>query len=303
MRNLTPTREHENRAEGIVGVVAAVAAWGFGPIFIKLIGLPGLTLVTYRLWLGFAVMALFTLVTRRRITGDDVRRAALGGALFGGNVMFFVNAIKHTSVADASLITALAPVLILVAAGPMFGEKVAFRDLVLTAVILAGVGLVVIGSSGSPEWSVLGDVLAVGALITWAAYFVATKRARLTMGTAEYQTVVMLVASLVATPYALLAGAQFVKPGSDDWFWLALFVVVPGAVGHGIMSWSHRYVDVSVSSLIVVAQPVVSAVAAAVFLDEGLGALQLLGGGIVLVAIGVLVHGHRPLEAQIVEAE
>ena len=300
---MATTIHRENRAEGIAGVVAAVAAWGFGPIFIKLIGLQGLTLALYRLWLGFGVMALVAVVTGRRISGDDARTAALGGFLFGINVTFFVSAIKHTSVADASLITALAPVLILVAAGPMFGERIAFRDLVLTAVILGGVGLVVIGSSGRPEWSVLGDVLAVGALVSWAAYFVATKKARIKMGTVEYQTVVMLTASLVVTPYVLLSGSELVRPGSDDWFWLVLFVLVPGAVGHGLMSWSHRYVDVSVSSLIVVAQPVVSALAAAVVLDEALGALQLLGGAVVLIAIGVLVRGHRPLEARLVAAD
>jgi drug/metabolite transporter (DMT)-like permease len=300
---MATTIHRDNRAEGIVGVVAAVAAWGFGPIFIKLIGLQGLTLALYRLWLGFGVMAIVAVVSGRRISRDDARTAALGGFLFGINVTFFVSAIKHTSVADASLITALAPVLILVAAGPMFGERVAFRDLVLTAVILAGVGLVVIGSSGRPEWSVLGDLLAVGALVSWAAYFVATKRARIRMGTVEYQTVVMFIASVVVTPFVLLSGTALARPGSDDWFWLLLFVFVPGAVGHGIMSWSHRYVDVSVSSLIVVAQPVVSALAAAVVLGESLGALQLLGGAIVLVAIGVLVHGHRPLEARLVAAD
>lgn len=300
---MATTVHRENRAEGIAGVVAAVAAWGFGPIFIKLIDLQGLTLALYRLWLGFLVMAVVLTVTGRRITRVDARTAALGGVLFGVNVMFFVSAIKHTSVADASLITALAPVLILVAAGPMFGERIAFRDLVLTAVILAGVALVVIGSSGQPQWSLLGDLLAVGALVSWAAYFVTTKRARISMGTVEYQTIVMLVASLVVTPYVLVSGPELSQPGADDWFWLALFVLVPGAVGHGLMSWSHRYVDVSVSSLIVVAQPVVSSLAAAVFLDEGLGALQLVGGAIVLVAIGLLVHAHRPLEADLVEAE
>ncbi len=303
MSTTTSARARENRAEGVAGVVAAVAAWGFGPIFIKLIELPSLTLALYRLWLGFAVMAAVAVATARRITREDARTAAAGGLLFGANVTFFVSAIKHTSVADASLITALAPVLILVVAGPMFGERIAFRDLVLTAVILGGVGLVVLGSSGSPEWSILGDLFAVGALVSWAAYFVATKRARIRMGTVEYQTVVMLTASLVVTPYVLLSGAEWVQPGGDDWLWLALFVLVPGAVGHLLMSWSHRYVDVSTSSLIVVAQPVVSAVAAAVVLGESLGTLQLLGGATVLVAIGVLIRGHRPLEARLVAAD
>jgi drug/metabolite transporter (DMT)-like permease len=300
---MTDTIRREGRVQGVFGVVAAVAAWGFGPIFIKLISLEELTLVLYRVWLGCGVMVVVLLATGRRISWRDIRIAGAAGLCFGVNVTFFITSLKHTSVADASLITALAPVLILVAAGPLFGERVTSRDLSLTAVIIAGVVLVVIGSSGKPQWSGLGDLLAVGALVSWAAYFIATKQARATLGTIEFQMIAMMGAIAVVTPFALLSGAPLQAPRGDDWLWLPAFVLLPGAVGHLLMSWSHRYVPVSVSSLIVVGQPVVSALSAAVFLHESLGPLQLFGGAVVLAAIGVLVRTHRPLEAEIVDAE
>ena len=280
----------------VAGVVWAVVAWGFGPIFVKLIVMPGLTLAMYRLWLGFALMVVLALVSGRRILWSEMPVATFAGALFGINVAFFFTSLKHTSVADASLITALAPVLILVVAGRMFGERPGARDYLLTAVVIGGVALVVVGASGRPEWSAFGDLLAVGALVSWAAYFVATKRARATLGTLQYQTGVLLGAALVVTPIALIARTPIVAPRGDDWFWLGMFVLVPGAIGHLLMSWSHRYVDVSLSSLIVVAQPVVSALAAAVVLHEGLDGLQLLGGAVVLAGIAAVVHGHRRIE-------
>ncbi|MBA3653766.1 MAG: EamA family transporter [Actinobacteria bacterium] len=300
---MTTTARRTTSAEGIAGVAAAVAAWGFGPIFVKLIDLPGLTLALYRLWLGLGVMAVSMVVTRRRITLAELRIAATGGVLFGVNVSFFFTALKHTSVADASLITALAPVLILVVAGPLFGERLHARDLALTATVIGGVILVVLGSSGRPEWSGFGDLLAVGALVSWAAYFVASKRARVHLGTLQYQTGVMLGAALFVTPVALISGTALRAPVGGDWAWLAAFVLLPGAIGHTVMSWAHRYVDVSVSSLVVVAQPVVSALAAAVFLDESLGALQLIGGAIVLLTIAAVVRSHRPLAPDGLPAE
>ncbi|HZN13491.1 MAG TPA: DMT family transporter [Acidimicrobiales bacterium] len=300
---MTDVARHETQARGTLGVVAAVAAWGFGPIFVKLIEMPGLTLALYRLWLGFAVMVIVMACAGRRMTWLDLKTSGACGALFGVNVSFFFTALKHTSVADASLITALAPVLILVVAGPLLGERLRARDIGLTAVVIAGVALVVLGSSGQPEWSLLGDGLAVGALVSWAAYFVATKRARATMATLEYQTGVLFGAALVATPVALLSGSPLVAPHGDDWIWLLAFVLLPGAIGHLLMSWSHRFVDVSVSSLIVVAQPVVSALAATVVLHERLGALQLAGGAVVLAAIASVVRDHRRLEADLVAAD
>ena len=65
------------------------------------------------------------------------------------------------------------------------------------------------------------------------------------------------------------------------------------------MSWAHRYVDVSLSSLIVVAQPVVSTLAAAVFLDETLNALQVGGVVVALLGIAAVIRSHRALEADL----
>ena len=294
---------HTTRAEGVAGVVAAVLLWGIGPILIKSIELPGLTMALYRVWLGFAVFLVVALFGGRRLTRDELRTAFGAGLIFGVNVAFFFTALKHTSVADASLITALTPVLILVVAGPLFGERVTARDVGLTAVVLGGVVLVVLGSSGSPEWSLFGDLLAVGALVTWAAYFIASKRARRRLGALEFQVGAMLGAGVIMTPLVLLSGSDLALPQGDDWVWLALFVLVPGAMGHLVMSWAHRFVDVSVSSLIVVAQPVVTTLAAAFLLDESLGALQLLGGAIVLGSVAMVVRTHRSAETEMLPAD
>jgi drug/metabolite transporter (DMT)-like permease len=49
----------------------------------------------------------------------------------------------------------------------MFGERIARRDIVLAAVALAAVFVVVIAGSGSSEWSLAGDLLAVLSTLVW----------------------------------------------------------------------------------------------------------------------------------------
>jgi drug/metabolite transporter (DMT)-like permease len=170
-----------------------------------------------------------------------------------------------------------------------FGERVGVREVALTALAVGGVALVVIGSSGTPVWSMRGDLLAVGALFTWAGYFVASKKARAELSALEYMSGVMGVAAIVVTPLVLVSGQPLGHLHGGDWLLLAGFVLVPGAGGHLLLSWAHRYVDVSMSSVIVVAAPVLSSLAAVVVLGESLGPLQVLGGLVVLVAIAVLV--------------
>ena len=110
------------------------------------------------------------------------------------------------------------------------------------------------------------------------------------MGAIEYMTGVMLIAAVVFTPYALLTSDDLGSLHGTDWLWILFIVLVPGAGGHVVMGWAHKYVDVSVSSLMTLGVPVVSAIAAWWWLDEGMSAGQLVGGAIVLGALAAIVR-------------
>jgi drug/metabolite transporter (DMT)-like permease len=103
----------------------------------------------------------------------------------------------------------------------------------------------------------------------------------------------LLVAALVATPIVLLSGESLGGVHGDSRVWLALFVLVPGAGGHLLINWAHRFVDVTISSVIVVGLPVVAALLALVFLDEPLGPLEILGGVVVVACVAAIASRPR----------
>jgi len=79
-------------------------------------------------------------------------------------------------------------------------------------------------------------------------------------------------------------------------------VLGPGMVGHGFITWAHHYVDVSVTSTLTLASPVVAIIGAWLIYSESLTAVQIAGAIAVLAALGVLVHGQRGARAQAAEA-
>jgi drug/metabolite transporter (DMT)-like permease len=158
----------------------------------------------------------------------------------------------------------------------------------LTGVSLIGVVLVVIGSSGTPIWSLEGDLLAVGALLAWTTYWLVSKHVRRDVPAIDYMTAVTITAAVVVTPVALLSGESFAIRW-QDWLWLLLFVA--GAQGgHSLLAWSHAQVDVTISSLLILAEPVISAVAALLILGEPLPALSIGGGFLTVVAVGSVIR-------------
>lgn len=278
-----------------LAVAAAVTAWGFGGIMVKLASFEGVALSFYRLWLGFAVMFLILHLMRRPLSVTAVRAALPGGLLFGVNVAMFFTGIKLTTVANATLVSALQPALVLLVAGAWFSERVGLREVFWTGVSFAGVVVVILGSAGAPAWSPIGDLLAVGALFTFTGYFLVSKRIRSSVDPVQYVAAIQFIAAVVVTPIALVTGPRnLVAGGPIDWLWMVMIVLVSGLGGHLLVNWAHRYVDVSISSLLMLGVPIVAALGAWAVLAEPLGPLQILGGLIALAAIVVIVRTHEP---------
>jgi drug/metabolite transporter (DMT)-like permease len=287
---------------GASAVLSAVLIWSFTNTLIKLSPLQPLTFAVHRLWLGSLILLATLYATGRRLSWRTIRASAPGGALLGIEIAFFFSAIKHTSIADVAVISALQPALVLLVAGRLFGEVVGRRELALTAVSLGGVVLVTVGSAGTPAWSLGGDLLAAGSLLAWTSYFLVSKHARSSVPALDYMAVVMVAATVVVAPLAVVSGQPIGGVAVSDLATLLLFVAGASA-GHLLVAWAHSSVDVSVSSLIMLAQPVLSSLTALLILGEPLAPLTVVGGVIVIASLAAILGATSPAEPGDIEAE
>jgi drug/metabolite transporter (DMT)-like permease len=280
---------------GIAAVLVADVCWGLGNIFVKLADTPAISFAFYRLWGGFAVYAAACVVSRQPITRRALVASAPGGLAFGAYMVALYTALRATSVADVTIIGALQPALVLLVAGPLFGERVSARDVALTIAAMGGVVLVVLGSTGTPAWSLRGDLFAVVSLLAFTGFWLATKhaRSRSGVGALPYVTIASLIGSLVVTPLALTADGGLAVPHGSDWLWLVLTVLLPGTIAHFLAAWGTRFVEVWRSSLIQLGVPLVSVAAAWVALDERLGALAIIGAMVVIAALAAVIVATR----------
>lgn len=280
------------RTAGIVAVSVTTVVWGSVGVLIKTTSISGLTFAMYRLWAGVLVHLVALLVVRRKLSWATFKACAPGGVLFALDISLGFSAVKLTAIANAAIIGALAPIMILFAAGRLFGERVGRREAWLAAVSFGGVVVVAVGASGSPAWSPIGDALALASTFSWTAYWLFSKRARAAVSALEYMTSVMLAGAVAVTPVALLVGGWPPStPDASDWVVLVIVTLVPGMTGHLLVAWSHRHVEAWLSALITQCAPVVSAVTAYVVLGEPLNALMIVGGAVVLTATALVIVG------------
>jgi drug/metabolite transporter (DMT)-like permease len=267
--------------------------WSVGNVLIAGIPMNGLAIGTYRLGLGAAVYTAILYAQGGRLTRRAFTLGWKGGLAFGIDIAAFFLAVRSTSVAIAVTLSALQPVVIAGFAAAMFGERIHRRHIVGTAVALPAVALVAFGAGGDSPHSLFGDVMAVVALLAWAAYFIASKRARQELATMEYMTVLNIVGFLTVLALAIPSGALVGSEGELTWE-VALAIVavlaLPGS-GHIVINWAHAHTTLMLSSLATLAMPVISTLAAAVFLDQSVTSAQVIGIVVVLATLAYVVIG------------
>ncbi|WP_436795269.1 DMT family transporter [Actinospongicola halichondriae] len=276
---------------GIAATGLAVTIWGAASVLVKSIdGIDGVGISFYRLLFGTVLLSAVYLATGARFSRRMLWLCIPGGIAFGLDILLFFSALRETSTANATVIGALQPILLLPIGIRMFGESVDRRVMAFSFVAVAGTAVVVFGGSGLPQWSPYGDLLATGALCTWTAYFVASKSARKELGALQYFTGLTVVAFVIVTPYTFVSGAD-VSPGDgSDWMAIIAVTVFSGALGHVLLNWSHGRVPLQVMSLLTLLVPVVATVGAVLFLDEPVDGLQWVGMAVVLAALAVVAR-------------
>ena len=112
----------------------------------------------------------------------------------------------------------------------------------------------------------------------------------------------LLGAAVAVTPVAVVGSDDLFTISGWDWFWLAMMVLVPSTIGHGLMNWAQRYVDVTISSLMTLANPVVTTIGAWLVYDQvAQRACRSLGAAVVMLSLAGIVLAHHRLDVVVAE--
>jgi drug/metabolite transporter (DMT)-like permease len=273
-----------------VGVLAVSAA----AIFIRLADAPALAVAIWRNALGALVLLPVALYRRDTFPqGRVLRIGVASGVALGAHFGFWISSLDYTSVAASVVLVCTQPVFVAILAYLVFGERTS--SLSFFGILVALAGTVVIASDGSVgSATFFGNALAVIGAVAVAVYVLIGRSLRTTgVGVLPYSIVVYTSAATTLVPAALYGSVPLWGYSGETWFWLWAVTLGPQILGHTVLNWALRYVEASIISGTILAEPVVSALLAWLILSERPGLATLLGGAVVLVGLSLLLRGYR----------
>jgi drug/metabolite transporter (DMT)-like permease len=268
------------------------------PIFVKAADATSSAVLAFRMVFAVPIALVFFFKEGSKINKRLLIQAILPGFLFFLATSSGYASFQKTSIANAMLISQLAPIIVMFSAPFLFKESLEWRRVVLAIVALGGAAFVVFGGSTSESGSLIGDGLAVINCITWACYLLIVKRRR-DEGVMlwAFLAPVMFWAALFSVLFGVLIRQSLSVSGLFNWTMIMSLAVI-SIVAHGLLTWAQQRLDAAVASLFLLAMPVVSAAAAWIVFNEVLAITQIVGGFIVissLVAVSLLSNKNRKL--------
>ena len=177
--------------------------------------------------------------------------------MIGFNVFFFL-ALQTTSAVNASLIMALSPLLTVIVAYFVLGDRPTLLQLIALPVSLGGVTVVVLGA-GVEHGSLVGDALMFMASLLWAFYNVAVRKSLPRDASATANILgTMIVGSVGLTLFSLGAGTGLPLPGPHVGFYLLVLSLGGGLAAYYLWNAGVRKIGAGPASVFINLVPVAS---------------------------------------------
>ncbi|MDO8297769.1 MAG: DMT family transporter [Caulobacter sp.] len=283
-----------SRALPFVALILGACAIGFVPNLVRLADTGPAAAGFWRMALSLPILLPMMLRDGRGLALRPSNASLLAGLFFAGDLAFWHYGIRYTSVANATVLANLSPVVVTAVAWFAFKERPGRVFLTGLVLALSGAWTMAAAAQGGRPGALLGDLLSVTTALWYGLYFIAMRQARQGEGAGR----AMFWSTAGAVPILLVVAIALGEPLAPASMggWLAcLGLAVAHVTGQGAIAWALGRLPTATASVVVLAQPVVAAIVAFFLFREILTPLQMAGG--VLTLIGVVIAQRAPIVA------
>ena len=270
-----------------VQLIIGALLFSTGGVAIKAATLTGWQVSCFRSLLGGFVILLVIPRARQGLTW----RSLVVAVPFAATFTLFTLANKLTTAANAMFLQETAPFYVLLLGPLLLGERIVRRDLAFMAALVAGLVLI-LGSVREPLDTApnpqLGNLLGALTGVAWALTLTGLRwlASRTGSGRDQPETAVVagcLLAAAAAGFFALPLGST----SSLDWLVIAYLGVFQIGLAYFFVTRSMRRLPVIEVSLLLLVEPAFTPVWAWLVLAENPGTPAILGGAVIILAIGL----------------
>jgi len=206
-------------------------------------------------------------------------------------------AVELTSIANTAILMNLSPIFVALLSYLFLNKKIGLYKLQALGLSIIGACFLVFDDNAMVEFSVqsmIGDLLAVNSALFYAIYLLLLKSLRDYLSSHQIIIWNSLTCALLLVPVALISSSQILPTTLEGWIVIALLALISQLLGHGLMAYALKHVDVTLACISTLARPVVAILIGFFLFDEKLALSQCVG--VVTVLAGIWLYSHLMAE-------
>lgn len=277
----------------LIALLLATFALGFAPILVRLCENVGPSTIAF--WrmifaIPFLTLGWFFLPKATSHILQPVNHRAylllgIAGISFAFDLIVWNYALGITTVANATLFVNFAPLFVALLSWIIFRRMLSVRILIGMMLAILGGMLLVLPNFNTEESTIIGDSLCILAAFFYGIYLLSVQEARAYFSTFAIMTLTSIITGITAFFAIFLFNESLFTNTVTNWQILFAIAFVVQVVGQTLIAYSLATLPATISSIILLLQPGISAIVAMFLFDEYLVILQWIGMFIVVVGI------------------
>ena len=260
-----------------VSLILGLISFAFAPVLVRFAGnVSPLALATWRT--VFAALILFPFWMTKRLKKEKTKSVSrkemllgiFAGLCLGVHFTFWIASLRYTSVASASVLVTVHPIILIVVESLLFHESFSRWSWGGVFVAFGGSALLAYAdksvTSGFPH-PLLGDALAFTAALVFAVYFLIGRKLRQKYEWLDYVFLVYSWAAATCFVLSMIIGVNLRVNATVIMMALGL-ALGPQIMGHGSMNFSVKYISPTLLSTLVLTEPLLATLLAYLIFNE-----------------------------------
>lgn len=256
-----------------VSLAAGLITFGLAAILVRIADADPIAVVMVRTVGAFLLLLPFYWTRpasqRTPFSGRDGYLFATAGICLGLHFTLWTASLSYTSVASASVLVCIHPIILIIAERLFFKSR--FATGVWLGVVTAFVGSIMLGltdqTSSIGSNPALGNTMAFLAATSFVVYILIGQELRKKAGWLEYIFPVYTWSAIFCVTVFVFSGFPM---GEGSSFWLASIALAlgPQLIGHGSMNYAIKYIQPTMLSMSILVEPILATIAAIILFSE-----------------------------------
>lgn len=255
--------------------------------------LPEVSSIVIALWrlvfASFAVWLYSFFKPQNKINKQNIVPFILSGFFLGLHFVCFYQAVKLTSIANATLLGITAPMFTLLIERFVFKRK--FKKIVFIGFALALIGTIMTtGLTFSLTTdSELGKLYGLSAALCIAIVYLLANKIRAETSTVAYTRLLYLIAALFLFVIASASGENIFELNKSDYLWLLALGLIPTILGHSLLYYGIKFTSPTIIASVPLGEPVIASILAWMLFVEKVPFITLVGGILILFGVYLII--------------